>query len=273
MIDHETCQQKHFEQARLTERFKREGVKHMLFDFDDTLIDTQHIFGTSIKAFADTLSELSGNGTDPSTVEDCFRKILEGIRGEFGIHPSIMQIAARIAGKHYEVDPDSPMMCQAIDAMMQLYKGQDTIVFDGAVETLSTIARAGVDPILVTHASEEFTWGKLRSAKLLGTFAGIFCIPTHMHKDEAAWNYVLDELHQTPQGVYVVGDSWTSDIRPALAIGIPHERVLRIRSRWVGANKGEIQGIRELDDIAGLIPALLRKGDNQKKKKGIVITD
>lgn len=220
-------EQRDQERKALTEKFKRKGIGHMLFDFDDTLIDTQHIFGSSIQAFAETLSTLSTSSTsEPEAVENCFRHVLEGLRGEFGIHPGIMQVAARITGKHYEIDPDSTQMHHAIDTMMQLYKGHDAVVFEGAVDALRSISHAGVDPVLVTHASEDFTWGKLRAAKLLGVFAGIFCIPTHKHKDESAWKYVLDELHQTPNGVYVVGDSWTSDIRPTLALGVPPSQIL-----------------------------------------------
>ena len=66
-------------------------VETVGIDFDGTLIDTPALFKEAMRDASDTLSIcLRGNST---SIMELMDKIMEGLRTEFGVWPSVMDAA------------------------------------------------------------------------------------------------------------------------------------------------------------------------------------
>lgn len=70
----------------------------------------------------------------------------------------------------------------------------------------------------MTHAEKQWTFDKLRSFR--GLFKAKVSTPIDEPKDKQAWLEGMEELGVGPEGVMIVGDSVTSDVIPALQLGV-----------------------------------------------------
>lgn len=246
-----------YQQSLINEVVQRKGIKAFLFDLDDTLILTHQTFINRMEQFAAHVGQESGEQQD--VVLSRMMDALDGMRAELGLHPRLMHETARVTTLHHGLDFESHLTQAQLGQLMQIYDGVDARQIPGVSGVLGLLHATSADIYVVTHASRENTTGKIRAAQLHGRFKGVFCIDPTGKKDEHAWNNVIaDRLQLAPSQVFVMGDSWVSDIAPVLNLGVPKDQVLRVRTEYGHANKGVVEGITEIDSVRDVPEYLLR---------------
>lgn len=246
-----------YQQALIKEVVTSRGIKAFLFDLDDTLVDTNTVFKNRMGKFSDDAAHMSGR--EGVITRQILRQALDGLRDHLGLDHDLMAVAAHNTLRNVGLDPDSHHVSSIIAELLEIYTGKDYQKFHGVEETLNALHGTGADTYIVTHASTVSTQGKLRAARLTGRFKGVFCIDPRGKKDEYAWRSVInDQLQLQPEQVFVTGDSWTSDIAPAVAVGVPLNHILRIRTEHNYSNNGVVAGVQEADSVRDLPQYLLR---------------
>lgn len=246
-----------YQQALINEVVAQRGIRAFLCDLDDTILDTNYVFIQRMGRFSDDAARLSGK--DSEETGQILRLALEGLRDHIGLDYDLMHIAANITLRNVGLDPDSSHANSIVEELLEIYSGKDYRQFHGVEETLNVLHGTSADIYIVTHASKESTQGKLRAARLTGRFKSVFCIDPKGKKDEYAWRSVIsDQLQLQPEQVFVIGDSWTSDISPAVAVGVPRDHILRIRTEHNYSNNGVVAGVQEVDSVRDLPEYLLR---------------
>lgn len=229
----------------LKEWFIDKEIRYVLFDMDGTLIETMEHFLVHMHTYCEFLSQKSGIGE--TKLFDVFMKGIISLRDEFNVQPSVLEVPARVVAKMCGVEGSE--LDQQIDGLMEIYKTVPEI-FPEAANQVRLIRDAGVDTALVTHAGEEWTWQK--RLNFIGLFKDCVCTRTDKSKDLEAWLEAVNALKVQPRHAMIVGDSWTSDILPALEMGAGV--VVWVRNGRPSKNDDRVI---EIDNIADLTDALL----------------
>lgn len=234
----------------LREKFVEWGIKWILVDLDDTLIDTSQVYIERMTSFARSVA--CRNGRPIGEIHKFMIEVLNGLRSEFSVHPNLMSEVARIAMLRNGIDPLS--FVREYRDLMEIYE-EAPMVFDGVIVALEKL-RDGVKIAVVTHSDWAWTEKKLARDRLHVLVDRVFSIPSYQRKDLYAWERVLSDLKVSPKAVFVFGDSWNSDVRPALEVGVPINQVVRIQTNYDHANKGKIEGVREVVSFAEAVSGL-----------------
>jgi FMN phosphatase YigB (HAD superfamily) len=129
--------------------------------------------------------------------------------------------------------------------------------FDKVDETLIAFRNAGADSYILTHGNERTTGEKIAHAGLNEIVAGVYCVDDLGLKDATTWRKGYKHFGIIPEKSLVVGDSWTSDIEPAIQIGVPKDQIFRVRTPYDEANKSKVGGICEIDAFHQVVDMLL----------------
>lgn len=225
--------------------FVDRGITYVLFDMDDTLVETGSHYGVRMHAYCEFLSQKSGMGE--SEWFKLFMKGITDLRDEFSVQPTVLDVPARVLAKM--CGAEGLGLEQQIDKLMEIYELSPEVI-PGAVDEVRKVRDAGVDTALVTHADEEWTWQK--RLNFIGLFKDYVCTPTDRSKDVRAWESGMEKLRVKPEEVMIVGDGWESDILPALEMeaGV----VVWVRN---GEDPRNEDGVIEIETIADLTETLL----------------
>lgn len=236
---------------QMTEVLRRRGVRGAFFDLDDTLIVTGKIFEKYIFAYSEGLSARCDK--DARYIFDFFIHSLRGLKKVFNVNPALLMESARITALHVGVPYYSPELQALTASLMEVYQGHGAQPTEGTHRTLELLRKAGIDRVLVTHASEENTYKKLKAAGINPRdFAHIFCIDDLGMKGPEEWAYSLQQASHQPQEVLVVGDNWLADILPALEIGVPIDQVIRILNDGRDQHAQAIESVAQLNNVGEL---------------------
>ena len=232
-------------EVELREWFVEKGITYVLFDMDGTLIDTPSHFLTRMHTYCDFLAQKSG-----ITENELFDVFMDGIislRDEFNVQPTVLDVPARVLAKMCGIEGDE--LEKEIDELMSMYETAPE-VFPEAVNQVRVVRDAGMDMAVVTQAAEP--WTRLKSKYFPGLFKDYVCTPTDKPKNIEAWMRGMEKIKAIPEEVMIVGDSWTSDILPALEMGA--KMVVWIRN---GEDPKNHDGVIEIETIADLTETLL----------------
>ena len=230
----------------LKEWFADRGIKHVLFDMDNTLVDTKEHFFTRMQKYCEFLERESGE--DRRKIFDMFLNGIMSLRNEFQVHPTVLEVPARIVAMVCGVE--GPELEDKVSELMMIYEVAPK-AYPDAVNQVGQIRDAGVEVFGVTHAGEDWTWKKRED--FFGLFKAWVCTRTDRPKDALAWQMAMEKLNVVPNEVMVVGDSWESDIAPALEMGIKKA----VWTRNGSSLKNNDSRIIEIESIAGLVKGLL----------------
>ena len=232
-------------QFRLKEWLVSKGIKQVLFDMDSTLVETVEHYITRMHKYCEFLSCESGR--DEQELFDIFMGGIMALRGEFSVQPAVLDVPARVLAKMCGVE--GVELVKEIEELMKIYELSPEVL-PGAAEQVKQVRDAGVETFVVTHAGEEWTREKMKL--FWGLFGDCVCTPTDRPKDLQAWEEAFEKLGVEPGEVMVVGDSWVSDIEPALEMGV--KKVVWIRNK---AEPRSDSGVIEIEKIADLVESLL----------------
>jgi len=213
----------------LKEIFKKHGIQVAIIDADDTLFDTTNHFRSYMKNYASSLSSLSDRGFDD--VYGLMFDVLDALRPRYNVHSTIMLESARITALSCGLDFYNPSIQERCEELMSLYKKSPEI-FPGVKKTLEVMHDSGISLILFAHSSREWVEMKVRDNDLENFFAFVFAVSPLEKKNRDSLKEVIEKLDVQSNQVLMFGDSWVSDIRPAMENGIPKTNIFRICADW-----------------------------------------
>jgi len=248
--------------AVLSKKLSQQGIHHVAFDLDDTLLNTRLVF---IQAMNEALSILDYNN-DPKLIAQ-FKEAISKLRSEFQVNPAVIHVPLVNCALSLGLDHDDPKIAKARDRINQIYDGRDQYpIFPRARETVTAFTEAGAVPVLVSHGADPYTDIKLRQANMAHLFAHRASLDPNVDK-ASQWREVFNKLRIDPKKVLVVGNNLKEDVFPALRLG---SKVVWVNKRLQAISSAAIEnnfatGLAVIEQIDQLIPVLIEKAPPQTR--------
>lgn len=239
--------------ARLKDWLDGRGIKAVLFDLDDTLLDTSVVHEEQKERFTDYIVQ---NAPDIDR-ERLLRIVDEADGAAFQSHSvSIHRYIAMtdlIASRFPDKDPQ--LFYEGGGFLLGTYSRVPKF-FPGAKETIRMF-RAAIPKLgLVTHSNKEWTKLKVKTHGLDKLVDHIEVIDENGPKDAAGWARAIAALGVYPDEVLVIGDSVPGDVLAPRQAGVEH--IINLKSPWAEYREGVIpDGVMQVNSIRDVIPAIL----------------
>jgi len=229
----------------------KKGINSILFDLDDTLIETHLIFVRQIEKYLDTLS----NNTkytkkhlkkifEESNIEVHEKILVNPIRWKF----VVKNISKKLDSKYKDV------VISNIKILNEIYNIVP-VINEGTVEVLNLLNKTHVKLALVTHANVKWTHFKLDSLGLKKYFEHIEIADENRFKEPQDWLAALNHLGISPKNSALIGDNVKGDIISGHSVGIKH--LFLLPSPWSYYANGDIpEGTIKLNSLAEFLPLL-----------------
>jgi FMN phosphatase YigB (HAD superfamily) len=229
------------------------AIKVVLFDLDDTLLNTSQEFFSHIDRAVEQMA--SYLGCQAEGLNSRLQTALYAARARNNVNPA--PLWAETFGRLREYYPDIPTVRfdTAINiALLEIDKIYCTEISikPGALELIKYLISKGVRVGIVTHALPDWSLYKLLMAKLLTegllSFENVFTVPVDIPKNKAQWQLAIDEYNGiTPSEIMIVGDNPHADILPVIQIGADRDESFRVYRLADGTTRGDIaRGAGEL---------------------------
>lgn len=193
-------------------RSKQQAV---IFDLDDTLVDTSHVYWQSRSAFIDAMVAA---GFEAEEVLSRFEEVDAHHILEEGYVPeryarSMMATYLQLCGAQKTPDPELVGQIAAAGAIVR-----DTVpdILPGAIELVEGARALGYFPVLLTRGIDSVQQRKVDTHALRQLFELVEIVSK---KDAATFSRVIADIGVAPSNCWVVGDSIKSDINPAIEAG------------------------------------------------------
>lgn len=183
----------------------------IIFDLDDTLVDTSHLYWTVKKSIIDKVS--SKVNISLSEVDKTFENIEHKNTDTHGHIPERYSISAKELCKYYNISDYSDI----VDIAKNIYLTQPEVI-PYAFELLDW-CKNNFNIVLMTRGVEKTQYEKLEASGLDKYFKPdvIRIVP---YKDSSVFLKFITELNTTPEKCWIIGDSVKSDIIPGVEAGI-----------------------------------------------------
>lgn len=187
----------------------------IVFDLDDTLLDTSDVYWSARTSFVEEMDML---GYPRELVVHLFEEIDADLMRTLAHAPhrysQTMEAAYRQIAAHLGV-PLSEDVEERIGEYGRIVMERMPVTLEGARELL-TWASGKYDLALVTRGEPDLQRRKLTTAGMERFFEVVRVVD---RKDAALFRSVIAELGHSPSSTWVIGDSLSSDIAPGLEIG------------------------------------------------------
>ncbi|MBI2357297.1 HAD family hydrolase [Candidatus Dojkabacteria bacterium] len=234
------------------------NIQTVLFDLDDTLLQTNAVFTSAIEKVKEII------GRDPNNkkehVSEVFEKSLARAFNEVSVNPvNEWPLAFKYMREEIEISDET------LDLVLQQMYGIYTTAPEltaGAVEILEYFSTRKYKVGLVTHAIEDWTNLKLDTHGLRKYFTHIEICDTNRHKNEDDWRKAFDVLQTHPSKGLIIGDNVRGDIIAGKAIGV--EKLIWINNQfgWKVYQSGEVpEGTIEVKGLLEIIDLLEKQSD------------
>jgi FMN phosphatase YigB (HAD superfamily) len=234
---------------------KARDIQVGLFDLDDTLVDTNALFGSQIALFLE-LCQRSVPHIDSATLQSEFQRIDKQSYELFGVSLKKWQYVVDQMVELYAIED----LSEGLEMLHGIYNNAAN-PHDGARETLELCRKSGLRLGLVTHANQAWTDIKLDQAGLRDYFEHIkiIDIEEHKYKGSQHWQEAVDSFGVASHNAMAVGDNIKGDILAAHQIGI--KTLAWVPSRWHIYSEGSLpEGAVVVDKIGNLVSTLVGNG-------------
>lgn len=256
---YETLRRINPETAIINEWAKKSGVKIILFDLDDTLIETREIFVKQMGQCYDVL--LPHLTLSLKELKSTIEKINDRSYEIYGVNPHRWDHVLEEFCSQFHLSPD--VFKPAMEALRGIYTTIPRFK-EGAENILQTIKESDVSLGIVTHANIPWTKYKFESLKLerFCHWYDIFIVNEDGHKAKKEWGQaqmyfnVQSLTRLTADNFAVCGDSIRSDIIPASENNIRHRFWIRNSARWSVQDGGLPPGTYIVPEIGKLTDAM-----------------
>lgn len=187
----------------------------LIFDLDDTLIDTSDIYWKARTLFVQELTYL---GYEEDIIIEAFETIDANHISTFGFSPSRYRKSMIMAYKVFqrrEGLPPSRKILKNIKSYGNLIFNSVPQLIEGAEELL-TWAVTRYTVVLITRGDLELQKRKLRLTGLSKFFSAMEVVPD---KNADTFTKVIRDAGYTPSQSWVIGDSIRTDINPGICAG------------------------------------------------------
>lgn len=237
--------------SMLSEWFSRHGIKTVLLDLDDTLLDTNDLFGLQIRRFISSVASKNPQ-LDWKETYAKFVELNDRASETLAVRKAKFLVVAGELDTHFNI---SPSFSKHADIVLRIYETSPELI-DGAVDTLNAFGEIKMTMGLVTHANASWTNLKIDSHGLRKYFSHIEIVDENRHKSSQDWQRAIDKLRVLPEEVLIIGDNLAGDIISAYKCGVEHG--IWIKPKWSVYSKGEIpDGVIKVDNIGQVIDKLI----------------
>ena len=244
--DHFNCEKRN---NNLSEWIKENQIELVLFDLDETIIETSKLFETQKKIYINHL--LSGiTGYSFEHLLSQLEEIDEDYFNKNGVNPERWGNVVQKMAEDLDISK-TELFLSGLPILLQIYKETPRII-EGATETLDSFLYTGVNMGLVTHANREWTEFKLTTLGLNKYFSNIIIADENKHKDSEDWIKAIQTSGFSPSNTMVIGDSLESDIKASANIGV--KKLIWINNNEMTTDLPKNTTI--IPDISKLIPTL-----------------
>lgn len=190
--------------------------KLIIFDLDDTLLDTSDIYWQARSRFVELLNfkEISAE-----EIVDEFEKVDSIHMKTMGFSPyryeKTMLFTYNLILKRLNREPSDEIISQ-IKLCGRIIIEQMPKVIDGANELLEWAAKY-FKLALLTRGEENLQLKKLYSTGLVNYFDLIKVVS---QKNTGIFRQFLEDTEYSPEDTWVIGDSIKSDINPGIEVGV-----------------------------------------------------
>jgi putative hydrolase of the HAD superfamily len=186
--------------------------QHLIFDADDTLWHTGHIFESVSARFCEWLSR---PGLDAPRVREVLDQVAEIT---YAVHGTTVGNYLRVVEMTYrllipEVTPDGLAWVQALSALLSW---EEPDLIDGVEDTLADLARRH-DLLLLTRGGAAEQEAKIQASGLARHFRATIVVPD---KSASVYSEVVERFELDPDCTWMIGNSTRYDIAPALDAGL-----------------------------------------------------
>ena len=195
------------------ELFERKDIRVIAFDADDTLWDNQSFYDRAEEVFIETLSAFG----DAKSLSDRLFETESGNMALLGygakaVCISMMETALSLSNGSLTAD----RMARIIAAAKSLLSIPATPL-EGVRETLAYLHKAGLwKMVLLTKGDMLDQQNKIARSGLGDFFDRVVIVSS---KGEGEYRNLCREEHCEPRQLLMVGNSFKSDIKPAVAVG------------------------------------------------------
>lgn len=225
----------------------------ILFDLDDTLIDTHAVFRKYIDALKIFLAKETQREFDEIT--KVFITIHNEKFDEF--HVDFDRLWPSISKKLTEELGLNDHLSVEIQSYLDSILHEVPKLKDGVVETLEELRIREYSLGLVTHALKDWTDFKLDSLALRNYFTHIEIADASGVKSSSCWLHALSQFNIKPEDGIVVGDNINGDIIAAHSIGVRRLFWVDQKNGWSVYRTGELpESTITLREISELIDYL-----------------
>ena len=205
------------------------------------------------KGFGRVFGRFSGwiageSGLEVEEVFERYKETIKGLGDEFSVRPEVSGATMEIVRMWCGVG-ESERYDKEVEKMMELYMNPFEEC-ERASEMVDLVFKTGVRTGVVSIAGEEWTRRKIRK-HFFGKFEDFYCVDPAGKKDTLAWNKGLSELEVLPEKVMVIGDSWKSDILPALELGV--KKIVWINIRGEEHKDERVIEIGEIGELKSVL--------------------
>lgn len=227
----------------------------MLFDLDDTLVETNRLFLKRFEKCKEIVLN-SNQSLDPVIVSEKIAAInVKSFQLMSGnLTKRWPYVTERIA-EEFNIT-DTSYRDGILKTLQSLHHKLPELK-QHAIEVLSQIRSTGVTMGLVTHANEAWTNFKVDGHKLRPYFDHIFIINEDSFKTPQSWTDAMAYFKTEPIQAAIVGDSLRSDIIPGAKAGAGKLFWIHEDTAWGYYHQGAIPaGAIEVKGLAHLLEAL-----------------
>ena len=241
------------ETGKLREWLDVQGIKAVIFDLDDTLLDTFTWERTHEHQYLEYMHQRLPYIPQDELIAS-FRDAHHSAFLTDSVHSDRWNTVISTLGTKYGEEAGREFTL-ALPILWHMYEDVPALL-PRARSVLDQFRDAVGKLGLVTHAEEEYTYQKLDARDIRKYFDVVQIVDARGRKTSKDWKAAIDALSVRPEEVLVIGDNVVGDIRAATEVGVKHTVVLP--SPWEVYAQGEIpaQTIRA-KNISDVIPQLL----------------
>jgi FMN phosphatase YigB (HAD superfamily) len=199
---------------------KKEGIKRILLDLDDTICPTRPLFQWKIHDVCQFLYQQHPQKL-PQHWKQEIQVITDQLFEKHGVNPDCWNLLVN------ELEKSNSISTYANNKILEMFNSIYTtpLSFLPEAENGLNFLKKTNQPIgIVTHANRDWTWAKyiwLGLDRFVG-WDDVYVVDENGHKTAESWYQSINYFRLKPNQCVGVGDSPRSDINPLWSIGVRH---------------------------------------------------
>ena len=209
---------------------KKEGIKRILLDLDDTICPTRPLFQWKIHDACQFLYQAY-----PKKLPQDWRQEIQLINNQLfekhGVNPNRWNLLVNELNKSNSISSDATT--KILEMFNSIYSTPLPFL-PGAQEGLSFLKKTNQPLGIVTHANRDWTWKKYNWLGLdrFVDWDDVYVVDENGHKTAESWYQSINYFRLKPNQCVGVGDSPRSDINPLMSIGVRHCFLIDDSNLW-----------------------------------------